>query len=124
MKEIEETEHIHILNIGEYSFTLTGQEDYQTDNILFLEFTTDLGLEVVNMLFSNPDQLLEIKVQLDEAERIYKNFCVYKQLHYSTGEVPIYRVTLEQSSQLASALSQITELQLALMELYEGLGGE
>ena len=115
---------MHKLIINEIELDLNGQEDYQTDNLLFLEFTTDKGLENVNALFSNPDNLLEIKIQLDEAERIYKNFCVYKQLQYSTGEVPIYRVTLEQSSQLASALSQITELQLALMELYEGLGGE
>ena len=118
MKEIEETDYIHVLNIGAYSFTLTGQEDYQMDNLLFLEFTTDIGLEKVNQLFSNMDNILEIKIQLDEAERIYKNFCVYKQMQYSTGEIPIYRVTLEQNNQLASALSQITELQLALTELY------
>lgn len=121
---MNETEHIHILNIGEYSFTLTGQEDYQIDNLLFLEFTTDIGLEAVNALFSNLDQLIEIKIKLSEAERIYKNFCVYKQLQYSTGEVSIYRVTLELNNQLASALSQITELQLALTDLYESLGGE
>ena len=124
MKEIEMVEHIHLLNISGTELELIGQEDYQIDNLLFLEFTTDLELEVVNTLFSNPDRLIEIKIKLDEAERIYKNFCVYKQLQYSTGEVPIYRVTLEQSNQLASALSQITELQLALTELYEGLGGE
>ena len=115
---------MHKLIINEIELDLNGQEDYQTDNLLFLEFTTDKGLENVNALFSNPDNLLEIKIQLDEAERIYKNFCVYKQLQYNAGEVPIYRVTLEQSDQLASALSQITELQMALVDLYEGLGGE
>ena len=116
---MEQLEYIHTLKIGEYEFRLTGQEDYQIDNLLFLEFTTDKGLENVNALFSNPDNLLEIKIQLDEAERIYKNFCVYKQLQYNAGEVPIYRVTLEQNNQLASALSQITELQIALVDLYE-----
>ena len=115
---------MHKLIINEIELDLNGQEDYQTDNLLFLEFTTDKGLENVNALFSNPDNLLEIKIQLDEAGRIYKNFCVYKQLQYNAGEVPIYRVTLEQSDQLASALSQITELQMALVDLYEGLGGE
>ena len=115
---------MHKLIINEIELDLNGQEDYQTDNLLFLEFTTDKGLENVNALFSNPDNLLEIKIQLDEAERIYKNFCVYKQLQYNAGEVPIYRVTLEQSDQLASALSQITELQLALVDMYESFGGE
>lgn len=121
---MEKIEHIHLLKINGIELELLGQEDYQTDNLLFLEFTTDLGLEAVNTLFSNSDKLLEIRIQLDEAERIYKNFCIYKQLQYSIGEVPIYRVTLEQSNPLASALSQITELQLALTEIYEGLGGE
>lgn len=115
---------MHKLIINKTELDLIGQEDYQTDNLLFLELTTDIGLKTVDTLFSNPEHLFEIKIKLDEAERIYKNFCIYKQLQYSIGEVPIYRVTLEQSNQLASALSQITELQIALTEIYEGLGGE
>lgn len=110
---------MHKLIINKAELNLTGQEDYQIDNLLFLEFITNEGLENINTLFSNPDNLLEIKIQLDEAERIYKNFCVYKQLQYTTGENPKYRVTLEQNNHLAAALSQITELQIALTDLYE-----
>ncbi|MFQ6860145.1 MAG: hypothetical protein ACLRUO_00135 [Beduini sp.] len=45
MKEIEMVEHIHLLNISGTELELIGQEDYQIDNLLFLEFTTDLELE-------------------------------------------------------------------------------
>ncbi|MFQ9922115.1 MAG: hypothetical protein ACLRVU_01305 [Beduini sp.] len=115
---------MHKLIINKTELDLIGQEDYQVDNLLFLEFTTELGLEEVNDLFSNTNNLLEILVRLDEAERIYKNFCVYKQLQYSMGEDPIYRITLEQNDHLADALTQITELQMALVEIYEMTGGK
>ena len=115
---------MHKLIINNVELELIGQEDYQVDNLLFLEFTTILGLEEVNTLFSSSDNLLEIKVVLDEAERLYKNFCVYKQLQFTNGDVPIYRIMLEQNDHLASALAQITDLQMAMVDMFELMGGE
>ena len=124
MQEVQIIKHIHLLKIGGLELTLVGQEDYQMDNLLFLEFTTEIGIEKVNQLFTNPNHLLEVKVILDEAERIYKNFCVYKQLQYSIGDNSVYRVTLEQNDHLAEALTQITDLQMALTDIFELVGGE
>lgn len=113
--------------IGELDLELVGTMAQATNDELSLTFRTSATLLELDGIFSNIENLSTITVideETDTVQFMFKNFVEYLSLEKKKFEEDYcYTVKLLKNDLASSLTSQITELQMALVDMYEMIGG-
>ena len=112
--------------IGNIECELVHEMAQTSNSELTLVFKTESSLNEIDAQFSLIDNLSEISVQDDEnnLDSLYKNFVEFTSLEKKKDEDGYYYKVKLRKNDLASELNtQITDLQLAIVEIYESLEG-
>lgn len=112
--------------IDNINLELVEEMVLQINDELNISFKTTATLEEVDNIFSLVDNLKIIEVinENNEIESKFKNFVEYISLEKRKQDDDFYYIVKLQKNDLASDLyDQITDLQLALAEVYELIDG-